>query len=43
MSGEYAEVGKEIREKKELSKDTDAKFKEATKRFVKNFTETKKA
>ena len=37
MATEYAEVGKEIREKKEFSADAEAKFKEAIKRFVVNF------
>ena len=42
MAGEYAEVGKEIREKKELSKEGDEKFKAAVKRFVANFAEKTK-
>jgi len=37
MATEYAEVGKEIREKKEFSADAETKFKDAIKRFVANF------
>jgi F-type H+-transporting ATPase subunit alpha len=37
MTAEYPEVGKEIAEKRELSKEGEAKFKEAIKRFVANF------
>jgi len=38
MDEQYPEVGIEIRTKKEFSPEADAKFKEAVKRFVANFT-----
>ena len=37
MGAEYPEVGKEIRDKRELSDETNKKFGEAVKRFVGNF------
>jgi F-type H+-transporting ATPase subunit alpha len=42
MAEEYAEIGKEINEKKEFSKEADAKFKDAVKRFIANFKEKHK-
>ncbi|MBA3684312.1 MAG: F0F1 ATP synthase subunit alpha [Planctomycetes bacterium] len=37
VSTEYPEIGKEIREKKEIGDETNKKFAEAIKRFVANF------